>query len=85
MALEVSRDNVEERLTMLSDFDAEDASELIDLLLERFTLVEAWSWILFYDYELCDIPLGMIERGRGREVLTHVRAMVANAKGKYAH
>lgn len=75
------RDDLLHQISMvgLDDFDLDDAWSLADVLLEAHTPAEAMSWLCFHDPELDGVPLALLERGRGREVLRRARGIVAEA------
>lgn len=62
----------------LDEFDEEDATHLVDVLLEAFTPLEVQVWICFPDVELDGTPLAMIEEGQGRQVMVRARKLVAD-------
>lgn len=76
-----ARDDLIEQIGMvgLDDFDLDDAWSLADVLLEAHTPAEAMSWLCFHDAELDGVPLVLLERGRGREVLRRARGIVLEA------
>lgn len=56
--------------------DEEDASALVDLLLEAHTTVGAMSWLCFWSDSLGGVPLELVAKGRSRDVFREVRGMV---------
>lgn len=75
----ISRQQIEEILTNL-DLDwgvDEDASILIDILLEAFTLKEAATWLFFFDITLGETPLLLMINGGTRAVFVEARARVS--------
>lgn len=74
----VTREAIEQTLVDLAlDWDAEeDASSLLDILLESYDLEGAYTWLLFYNRILGGTPLVMLEEGRHREVFAEARRLV---------
>lgn len=58
--------------------DEDDAAELVDVLLETFTPLEAQTWLFMHDPELDGIPMAELEVGRGRAVRLRARRIVAD-------
>lgn len=56
--------------------DEEDAVELVDLLLHRYTATEAITWLYWHNEQLGGSPLSLLERGKSREVFVEARGLV---------
>lgn len=59
--------------------DEEEAHDLVDLLLQTYTPLEAATWIMFRCEDLLATPIYLIERGKTREVFQYARRMVETA------
>lgn len=81
LGVELDRDDLVERLALMSlDWgDEEEAIDLVDVLLRRFSVKDAWCWILFRCPDLDGTPLDLIQQGRSRDVLLYARGMVRGA------
>jgi hypothetical protein len=80
LSIELTRDQVVAELASMDlDWgDEEDATSLVDLLSERFTVTEAWTWIVWIEVGLGGrSPLAMLRDGRSREVFALARVVVA--------
>lgn len=56
--------------------DEEDATHLVDVLLEGYTPLQAQTWLFLHDQELGGTPLVVLEEGGGRRVLQRARSLV---------
>lgn len=55
--------------------DEEDAIDLADVLLTRYSPFEAFTWLGFYDAELDGTPLALLGEGKSRDVFQRARAL----------
>jgi hypothetical protein len=75
----MTREEIRERLDDLVEWgDAENANDLIDLLLERFDLEGIYTWLFFHSTQLGGTPLHLLEEGRSRPVFQEARRLVAD-------
>lgn len=79
----LSRERIEEILNNLAlDWGVdEDASALLDILLESYSLDGAYTWLFFHNRNLGGTPLMLLEIGKHRLVFTEARALVAEGAG----
>jgi hypothetical protein len=56
--------------------DEEDAKDLVALLLERYTVTLAWTWLAWHNERLGGMPIVLLQEGRGREVFAEARRVV---------
>lgn len=80
MTFGISRDDIIEVLAKM-DLEwgvDEDAEMLIDVLLGRYEILEAYTWVFFYNPDFGTSPLTMLEMGRSREVFQAARGLVAS-------
>lgn len=76
--MDLSRQQVLDRLAELELEwgDEDDAGTLVDLLLEVFSPMMAWTWLCFWWAPLGGLPLEVLEQGRGRDVFIEARRLV---------
>jgi hypothetical protein len=48
--------------------DEEDAKALVELLLQKHTIIGAWTWLMWPDDELYSTPLILLQQGKSRDV-----------------
>jgi hypothetical protein len=80
--MDISREDITRVLKNMNlDWgDEEDAETLVGLLLERFELLEVYTWLFFYNTEFGASPLTMLEMGKSREVFKAARGLVASGR-----
>lgn len=80
MSFDISRERIKQIIeTNVEWADAEDANDLIDLLLESYDLDGVYTWLFFHNANLGATPLFLLEMGRSREVFREARRLVVVA------
>lgn len=57
--------------------DEDDAKSLVEVILERYSPLDAWTWMAWIHPDLGVSPLEALRSGRSREVFMLARGMVA--------
>lgn len=78
MGFSITREQIVVTLNRLVNWgDAEDANELLDILLVHYSLEQAYTWLFFHNRELGATPLFLLEVGQARAVFKEARRLVS--------